>query len=168
MIQRRRERDLQFILPLIASLGEGEFQLFVLFQAAVVRHASAGALPPLLDEDVADAAATVAATLETAGKGIIYEPRAGSLPAQRLADQFQQVVASLHERAGSARRRLDGQVTVVLRVLERAARTAAERLEGDEAPVYLGVARRMIEQIGAPPVGAQDADRREAPRLIQP
>ena len=43
-------------------------------------------LQPLIDDDVAEAMAALAATFETASRGVIYEHRPASLPAERLVD----------------------------------------------------------------------------------
>ena len=75
---------MSFILPIVSELTETQYRLLLLFQSAAVAHA-AGAVPALRDEDVAEAAAAAAATLETARKGIIYEHQAVSVPAQRPA-----------------------------------------------------------------------------------
>ena len=52
VVQRRQDRDLGFLLPLVASLSETQYRLVVLFQSVIVRHAAA-AMPPIYDVDVA-------------------------------------------------------------------------------------------------------------------
>ena len=88
IVQRRQERDLGFLLPLISDLTEPQASLVLLFRSALLNHA-AQAIPAVLDVDVAEAAAAVAATLETARKGVIYQHEPTSIPAQRLATRLQ-------------------------------------------------------------------------------
>ena len=104
VVQRRQERDMSFVLPIVSELTETQYRLLLLFQSAIVSHAPA-AVPALRDEDVAEAAAAAAATLETARKGIIYEHQAVSVPAQRLTSELGKVVADL----GGAGRSAPGQ-----------------------------------------------------------
>src|SRR5262249_33297184 len=68
VVQRRRERDMGFFLTLVSDLNEAQYRLLLYFQAIAARHAI-GAIPALLDQDVAEASNALAGTLETAGKG---------------------------------------------------------------------------------------------------
>jgi hypothetical protein len=155
VVQRRQERDLGFLLPLVSDLTETQYRLVVLFQSVVVKHAE-GAVPPVLDIDVAEGAAAAAATLETARKGIIYQHQAVSVPAQRLTDEFTRIVAELIARNASQQSRVERDAAAALRKIEAGARTAATALAGDDAPVYLKVLGRVFTAGGsAPPDGAQ-------------
>ena len=152
VVQRRQERDVSFILPIVSELTDTQYRLLVLFQSATLTHA-AGALPRLRDEDVADAAAAAASTLETARKGIIYEHQAVSVPAQRLTTELARVVADLGSQAGSQLSRLERDAAIALRRLEQGARTAGKPgtlLEGDDPPVYLNLLTRMLTEPGGP------------------
>src|SRR5258705_7575884 len=84
VVKRQQEHDVAILLPTIQGLTERQYQLFFLFQSLISRHTPEG-FTRLLDDDVAEAAASVAATLETAARGVIYEHAAQSLPAPRLA-----------------------------------------------------------------------------------
>ena len=79
IVKRQQERDVATLLPTIRHLTERQYQLFFLLQSTIARHTSHG-LVRLLDSDVADAAASVAATLETASRGVIYDHPAQTLP----------------------------------------------------------------------------------------
>ena len=68
---------------------------------------------------VADAAAALAATYETAGRGVIYEHQAGSLPAQRLLVDLGTAVAEIG-REGRARI-AERDAPFALRAIERGA-----------------------------------------------
>lgn len=142
VVQRRHERDMRYFLPLIADLTEPQYRMMLLFQAILLKHAQ-GALPPVRDEDVADAAAAVAATLETARKGIIYEHQAASVPAQRLAAELSRTAGELARREG-APASVERDAAVALRRVERGARGAAAALAGDESPVFLTLMRRLM------------------------
>ena len=144
VVQRRQERDLGYLLPLVADLTETQYRLVVLFQSITSKHADQ-AVPPLIDADVAEAAAATAATLETAGKGIIYQHQAVSVPAQRLADELAGAVSGLVAQNQPHQSRIERDSAVALRKLEAGARGAAQVLAGDEAPVYL----RMLQRIFA-------------------
>jgi hypothetical protein len=149
-VQRRQERDVSFILPIVSELTDTQYRLTLLFQSATVKHAE-GALPKLRDEDIAEGAAAAAATLETARKGIIYEHQAVSVPAQRLTLELGKVIADLSAQAGSQQARLERDAAVALRRLEQGARTAGKALEGDEPPVYLNLLTRMLKEPGESP-----------------
>jgi hypothetical protein len=170
VVQRQQERDLQFLLPRISDLTETQYRLFLFVQALVLQHAKA-TVPPPLDSDVADAAASVAATLETARKGIIYEHHAASLPAQRLATEMGRAVADLAQRAGANGARLERDAAAALRRLERAAREA-EAAVPDEAArdsSWLAMAARLMSGAAAASgPEAKPAAAEEAPRIILP
>lgn len=143
VVQKRQERDLTFLLPLVADLTQTQYRLVVLLQSVIVKHA-AGAMPGVEDSDVAEAAAAAAATLETAGKGIIYEHRAVSVPAQRLTEEIRAVVADLVARNPSQQGRLERDTAAALRRIERGARSAERSLPGDAPPIYLGLLNRVF------------------------
>jgi hypothetical protein len=145
VVQRRQQRDLTFLLPLVASLTETQTQLLALFQSVTAQYAAA-AVPSLLDEDVAAGAAAAAATLETARKGIIYEHQAVSVPAQRYTAELSRVVAEIIAHNSTQQARVERDAAAVLRVIEQAARDAAKALEGDEPPVFLNLLGRMMRQ----------------------
>jgi hypothetical protein len=149
VVQRRQERDVGFILPIISDLTDTQYRLLIFFQSLIVKHTE-GAIPAVLDADIAEATATAAATLETAGKGIIYEHQAVSVPAQRLALEIGRGVAELAAQAGSHRGRIERDGATALRRIERSARTAGTALAGDEEPVYLRLLVRMFQPSGAP------------------
>ncbi|HEX2455584.1 MAG TPA: hypothetical protein VHI99_17935 [Vicinamibacterales bacterium] len=147
VVQRRRDRDMGFFLPLVSDLSEGQYRLMIYFQAIAARHA-VGAVPTLMDQDVAEAAAALAGTLETAGKGIIYEHQAASIPAQRLVTVLRQGLTELTRESGAQTSRLERDAAVALRRLEHGARTASSALEGEEHPVFLSLISRMMATAG--------------------
>src|SRR4029078_7719161 len=72
VVKRQQEHDVAILLPTLHGLTERQHQLFFLFQSLIARHTREGFVR-LVDDDVADAAGAVAATFETAARGVIYE-----------------------------------------------------------------------------------------------
>jgi hypothetical protein len=160
VIQRRQERDMAFLIPRIADLSETQYRILLMIQAVIVRHAKQ-AMPAPRDADVADGVGTVAATLETAGKGIIYEHRATAIPAQRVADAVSAVTEDLVKRVGADGARLERDAAKALRALERTVRDAQTALPDPVRPEtsWLALASRIFAD--APQTA--DADHAQAP-----
>ncbi len=136
-MKKQQERDVAVLLPTINHLTERQHQLFFLIHSVIARH-KPEALSRLLDEDVAQAAAAVAATLETAGRGVLYEHTPASLPAQRLAKE---ITAMLAEVRGQGTRIYDGEVAIALRAIERGAREGQK--QGGET-AYISLIGRLL------------------------
>ena len=151
-VQRRRERDVRFVLPLVQDLADQQYRLLLAFQATILKHARA-ALPSPNDADVRDAAGTLASTLETARKGIIYEHQTASVPAQRIAGELRAFIAQL-ERDGPLKG-LERDAATVLRRIEQGAREAGAAFAEDGDRAYLGLLGRMMADATAGG-GAQD------------
>lgn len=166
VVQRRQEKDLRFVLPLLAELTDQQYQLLLFFQGLVVQHAGS-AVPSLVDSEVAEATAALASTLETAGKGIIYQHQAASLPAQRLVTRLETAFRELTKQAGSAAAAIERDAAVALRRISKAANDARKALPDDDEPVYVKLLGRLMS--AAPPPEA-DAGPSEEPggRLIIP
>lgn len=160
---------MRFLIPRLSDLTETQYRLFLLAQAIVVRHARA-ALPAPNDADIADAVASVAATLETAGKGIIYEHRAASIPAQRIAGEVSSAIGDLVKRVGADGARLERDAAKALRALERSAREAHQEMPDATRPEasWLTLAARIMAGMedapapGAPELAGSDA----GPKLV--
>ena len=147
-LQRQQERDAQFVLPVIRGLSERQYQLFFLVQGTLYQLAQTGELP-VDDQIVRDTVQALAATYETASKGIIYEHQAASLHAERLSrelkpllegEEGQRPVASGHD------------LIEVLRRIERLADKAHAALEGANR-AYLDLVGRLVQ----PAAGADSA-----------
>jgi hypothetical protein len=143
-VKRQQERDVATLLPTIRHLTERQYQLFFLLQSTIARHAPEG-LARLLDADVADAAGAVAATLETASRGVIYEHAAQTLPGQKLAGELK---ATLEEIKKHGARVFDHEAAVTLRAIEQGARDVGSAGNGT---TYLELMRRLLEVGGAAP-----------------
>jgi len=147
VVKRQQEHDVEILLPTLQGLTERQHQLFFLLQSLIARHAPEG-FSRLLDDDVAEAAAVVAATLETAARGVIYEHAAQSLPAQRLASEMKTTLADM-EKQGI--RVYDREAAIVLRAIEKGARETRKIEPGDAS--YLTLMARLLQRnrTGAPP-----------------
>jgi len=132
------------VLPLIQDLSEPQYRLLLAFQAIILKHAAA-ALPAPHDSDVGDAAGTLASTIETAGKGIIYEHQTASVPAQRMAAELRELLAEIEREAPAAAR----EAVTALRRIEQGARDAAAAFPEDGATAYLGLLSRMMADVGS-------------------
>jgi len=164
VVQRRQARDARFLVPIIGGLDERRYHLFTFVQSLVWRHRSEP-LSPVRDDDVAQAAAALAATYETADRGIIYEHQAAS----RAANGLQLAVkAGLDELEAKTRAPIRRDAAAVLRCLERAASTARASLDGEDR-AYLNLLERLFEHPPSrEPTDQTDADLADihSPRLI--
>jgi hypothetical protein len=146
VVRRQQERDLAVLIPTIQRLTERQYQLFFVFQTAIARHKPEG-FARLLDDDVADAAAAMAATLETAARGVIYEHGTHSLVAQRLVAEMKALLAELREQGAKV---YDSEVAIVLRAIEQGAREARTGAEGGDV-AYLTLMARLLQHNSARP-----------------
>lgn len=140
-VQRQRERDLSFLVPTLSGLTERQAELFFVLGTFLSGYRPEG-FERLVDPDVADAAAALASTYETSLKGVIYEHRASSLPAQRLAADLGAFLTEIRQRAGSA---FERDAAAALRRLEKGAREAAEA-PGPDDRAYLDLLGRLMRQ----------------------
>jgi hypothetical protein len=149
VVKRQQERDVAALLPSVHHLTERQHQLFFLFNTAVMRHQPEG-FARLTDDDVAEAAAAVAATLETAARGVIYEHTAPSPVAQRLGRELQAMLEEMRKHGATV---YDREAAIALRAIEQGAREARksdpglpERLGGVSSgpTAYLTLIGRLL------------------------
>jgi hypothetical protein len=150
-VQRRRERDLRFAFSVLDGLSQSATALLIGISSVVAAHRRE-AIPPINDTDVADAAGSLAATLETAARGIIYEHQPSSLPAQRLLVEMKDALRQSARAAGASPAGFEREAADVLRRIERAAREARHALEPGDAS-YLAFLERFLREVAAPPGG---------------
>lgn len=149
-LQRQQERDARFVLPMIAGLSEHQYQLFFLVQGTLHQLAETGELP--VDDDVIrETAQALAATYETASKGIIYEHRPSSLHAERLSRELKPLLEGQEGHRPVASER---DLVEVLRRIERAADKARAALDGGHR-AYLDLVGRLMQP--APQADATEA-----------
>jgi len=140
IVKRQQDHDVAILLPTLQGLSERQHQLFFLFQSLIARHTPEG-FGRLLDDDVADAAAAMAATLETAARGVIYDHAAASRPAQRLASDMKAMLADIQKQGVKV---YDREVAIVLRAIEKGARET-RKIEPGEAS-YLTLMARLLQR----------------------
>jgi len=138
VVRRQQEADLTLLLPTIQALTERQHQLFFLLQSVIARHRPDG-FARLADADVAEAAGAVAATLETAARGVIYEHQTQSVLAQKLAGEFRRLVEDVRKEGAAV---YDHEVAVTLRAIEHGARTIGAAT-GTES--YLTLMGRLLQ-----------------------
>ena len=151
VVQRQQERDARFLLPIIDGLGRRQYQLFFVVQATIQRLAETDELP-VNDDVVRDTAQALAATYETASKGIIYEHRPSSLPAERLARELKPLLEGKDGQGPVANER---DLVEVLRRVERAATGARKTLDGG-THAYLDLAGRLMRSSSGGDTGDSD------------
>ena len=138
-MQRQQERDARFVLPLMDGLTRRQYELFFLVQGIFHRLDQAGELP-VNDKIIGDTAEAMAATYSTASKGIIYEHRASSLPAERLSRELKPLLEGVDGKGPVANTH---DLTEVLRLVERAAKEASSALDGGTR-AYLDLISRLM------------------------
>jgi len=141
VVRRRQEQDVALLLPTLQGLTERQHQLFFLFQTLIARHKPEG-FSRLLDDDVAEAAGAVAATLETAARGVIYDHTTQSLPAQRLATEMKTMLTEIRQQGATV---YDREAALVLRAIERGARNTRQTPGGSDTS-YLTLMSRLLQQ----------------------
>jgi hypothetical protein len=144
---RRQRHDVGFVLEFVRDLNERQSQLFVLIARFVTRErADAAALPPLIDDDLAQAMDALASTYETSVRGVIYEHRPASLPAQRLVSGLKPLLAEAGGRGGTA---FERDAAVVMRRLHQAA-TDARAGEAADGHAMLDLLARIFSNASEP------------------
>jgi len=143
-IRKQQDHDLALLSPALAGLTEPRRQLF-LFALTLLERFRGDGLDAAGDADVASAAAALAATYETASRGLIYEQRPDSIPAQRLADGLKGVLDQLGHGRPSA---FAADAAAVLRQLEDRAR-AVQGAAGGGSRAFLDLAGRVARRLGS-------------------
>ena len=161
VIVRRQEHDIERLVQFLRDLNARQSQLFFLIGSFVARHKSPE-LQALIDDDVAEAAGALASTFETAARGVIYDHRPASLPADRLAHGIKALLTEAGGNGGSA---FDRDAAVVLRRVEQAAREV-RKSEPENRSAFLGLLARMIRTPEEP--SARPGAGQEPSRLIVP
>lgn len=160
-VRRRHAQDVTALMPTISHLTERQHQLFFLFHMVIAGHRPEG-FARLLDADVAEAAQAVAATLETAQRGVIYEHAAQSIPAQRLASELTGALEGARKDGATV---YDGEAALALRAIERGAR----EIGGRDETTYQDLIARLLQVNRAARAGAErPAEQKPASSLILP
>jgi hypothetical protein len=157
-ILRQQQRDVELLVRFMRDLNQRQSQLFFLINRLVLGY-HPPELHPLIDDDVIEAAAALAATFETAARGVIYEHRPASPPAGRLATALKPLLAEAGQNGGTP---FERDAAVVLRRIEEAAREARAIDQGNRK-AFLDLLCRVI-----PESDEQEPPPAAAPRLIVP
>jgi hypothetical protein len=163
IVVRQQERDVAQLVQVMRDFTERQTQLFFLIATFLIRY-QPPQLQALVDEDVADGAAALAATFETASRGVIYEHRPASLSAERLMAALKAVLVEAGRGLGSAFER--DAVAVLRRVA--AASTEFRTQEPHSRCAFLDLLGRAISREPESKEEAEPAADATPPRLILP
>jgi hypothetical protein len=165
-LQRERDRDVSLLWPALATLSERQSRFFFLFQSLAARLPQ-DPLRPLRDEDVAAAATALAATLESASRGVIYEQQPDSLPARQLVTSMRSAFDQMAAELQGPRTPLEKDAARALRSVEEAARRIGP-IAGDPVRGYLALLDRVLEPSTQQPTAAEAGEGRQPGGLILP
>jgi hypothetical protein len=150
-VRRQQESDLTVLMAALGRVSEPQLELFFLIQASILKflataRAQSGAT--VTDADVAEAAGAIAATFETAARGVVYEHSAQSTVAESLRRELMTVLNEIRRGGGS---RFEREAADVLRGIERGAAHAT--LPAGAGPLdYLSLVARVLQS--PPPAAA--------------
>lgn len=151
-------------MHVMRDFNERQSQLFLLISTFLVRY-EAPELQPVIDDDVAEAMAALAATFETSARGVIYEHRPASLPAERLVIGLKPLLEEAGKGGGSA---FERDAAAVMRRVE----TAVKESRGSDQQsrrAFLDLLGRLVKKSEDNPSSpAAQPDTGAPPRLIVP
>lgn len=152
-VRKQQEQDLAVLTPGLAGLSEPRQQL-LLFSLTLIDRFKGDSLDAANDGDVVSAAGALASTYETAVRGVIYEHRADSVPAQRIAEAIRELFDQLGRGRPSG---FAADAAAVLRRIEERAR-AVQQLATSNPRAFLELAGRVARRLGASEAGTRPAD----------
>jgi hypothetical protein len=129
-VRRQTEQDLLLLMGALGRVSEPQLQLFFLIQTFIARFTPETGTP-VVDSDVADAAGAIASGLETASRGVVYEPQASS----RVGEALRRELKAL----------LDTEAAEVLRGIERGAKHEPPAI-GAGPVAYLTLVARVLQE----------------------
>jgi hypothetical protein len=98
---RRQQHDLTLFVQALRDFNRRQSQLFLAINTVIARY-EPPELQPIVDDDVFGAAAALAATYETASRGVIYEHRPSTIAAGRGIERH---LAGYEQQLARAQRR---------------------------------------------------------------
>jgi hypothetical protein len=155
-VRKQQEEDLAVLTPGLAGLSEPRQQL-LLFALTLIDRFKGDSLDAARDMDVVSAAGALASTYETAARGVIYEHRADSVPAQRMAQGIRELFDQLGRGRPSG---FAADAAAVLRRIEDRAR-AVQRPAAPDPRAFVALAGRVARRLGTPEAGYHPAVARE-------
>jgi hypothetical protein len=160
-VVRQQQQDYAVFVKALADFNRRQAQLFLAINAVIARY-EPPELQVVADGDVIDAAAALAATHETAARGVIYEHPATTPAGERLGAAIRALLREVEEGSGGSAFARD--VAVVLRRIEQTAR-AAHASGGGDSRAYFKLLDRILSRREEPSEAGGESD---APRLILP
>jgi hypothetical protein len=178
VVVRQHQDDLAVLTRTMRDLNERQsrllFLLFTFFAerpptrstrsgySDLVEGHEALDLQSLIDADIAEATGALAATYETAVRGVIYDHRPASIPAERLASALKAALSDAGRTAGTP---FERDAALVLRRLEAAVRETMAAAPSNRR-AFLERVGRVIRPPDNDAPATAPAD--ESPRLIIP
>ena len=161
-IVRQQQRDVGLLVECMRDFSERQSQVFFLISTFLARY-QPPELQSLIDEDVVEAVAALAATFETASRGVIYEHRPASLPAERLTSELKPLLIEAGKGAGSS---FERDLAYVLRRVEESVRSV-RAVDASDRRAFLDLLARLMAN-SPPSQPDTPSDALEPSRLIVP
>jgi hypothetical protein len=139
--KRQQEQDLFVLMKTLGQVSEGQLQLFFLIQTWALRFTPVD-LGSVADADLAEAANALAASFETASRGVIYEHQAQAPVAEQLRRGLKTFLAEVGRGGGP---RFETQAAEVLRGIARGAAHEGEGI-GSGPQDYLTLTARVLNE----------------------
>jgi hypothetical protein len=142
---RQQQRDIGLLVNFMRDFSERQSHLFFLINTFVTGYQPAE-LQALIDDDVIESMEALAATYETSARGVIYEHRPASLPADRLTTALKPVLAEAGKNLGTP---FERDAAVVLRRLAdavRDVRAIAAPEQANNRRAFLDLLGRVIRK----------------------
>ena len=141
VVRRQTEHDLTLLMTALGRVSEPQLQLFFLIQTFIARFTPQG-FSRVVDADVADAAGALAAGLETASRGVVYEPQATSPVGEALRRELKELLNRVGRGGGT---RFEREASDVLRGIERGASHNPPAI-GSGPVDYLTLVARVLQE----------------------
>jgi hypothetical protein len=158
---RQQRRDLGLLVQFMHDFNERQSQLFFLINTFLNEYRPPE-LQAIVDDDVREATEALASTYETASRGVIYEHRPASLPAERLLAELKPLVAEAGKGLGSA---FEREAAIVLRRVREAA-AAVQQSDADNRRAFLDFLRRVLRRAEPPASAAPDSAARPSSLIV--
>jgi hypothetical protein len=144
-VRRQQSDDIEALAPGMTGLSEPRQQLY-LFTLTLLERFRGDGLDAAVDSDVVSGLEALAASYDTAARGLIYEQQAATAPAQRLAAGIRSVFEELGRGRPSA---FAADAAEVLRRLADRARSLTADAAGSQRR-FLDLAARVARRFGSP------------------
>jgi hypothetical protein len=152
-----RERDQRRLGPHVAELTERQLHLVLVALAGI--NGIRGRRPELEDTVLLEAVVALRKTVETRGRGVLYEHPAGDARAQELVQELSGIFEAKGD-DGAVHRPSDRDLAAALRGLEGALAATVREKQGPHA--FLDTAARLVGRLGGAPA------RRPRPLIVEP